>query len=104
MDILTPVPVAPVQITVESIRKGKRAELLQATAQANGRTVLIARAWRLIAASADFPADFPAQRPPGDARQVGAELTAQDAAFPDGWHRDGYLSAIDRCFERGSGC
>lgn len=59
IDILTPVPVAPLRIAVEEIRTGKRVQLLQATAQADGRTVLIGRAWRIAAASADFPADAP---------------------------------------------
>ncbi|HEU4360052.1 MAG TPA: thioesterase family protein [Mycobacterium sp.] len=97
VDILAPVPVAPLQISVESLRRGKRVELLQATARAEGRPVLIAQAWRLIAASSDFPADAAAPCP-----SDGTELTAQDIAHPDGWHRDGYLSAIDWCFEHGS--
>lgn len=96
VDILRPVPVAPLHITVESLRKGKRVELLQATAQADGYTVLIGRAWRLIAASADFPA----QPPPEELREIDAELPASDAV-PDGWHADGYLSAIDWRFEQG---
>lgn len=94
VDILTPVPVAPLQITVESIRQGRRVELLQATAQSGGRTVLIARAWRLVTASADFPE----RRPPGE---DGADITADNTAFPDGFYRDGYLSATEWRFESG---
>jgi hypothetical protein len=97
VDILAPVPVAPLRLTVESVRQGKRVELLQASAQAEGRTVLIARAWRLVGASADFPA----RRPSDDAKAVAVEPAAQDAALPDGWHRDGYMSAIDWSFEEG---
>lgn len=95
VDILRPVPVAPLHITVESLRRGNRVELLQAMAQADGRPVLIGRAWRLIAASADFPAPRPAEQ----VREIGA---AQDVALSDGWHGDGYLSAIEWRFERGS--
>lgn len=95
IDILTPVPVAPLSITVEEIRTGKRVQLLQATARAGGRTVLIGRAWRIAAASADFPADAPEPAPSG------AEPSAQEFAFPDGWHAGGYLSSIDWCFEDG---
>lgn len=95
IDILTPVPVAPLRIAVEEIRTGKRVQLLQATAQADGRTVLIGRAWRIAAASADFPADAP------DPAPGGAEPTAQTFTFPDGWHAGGYLSSIDWCFEDG---
>lgn len=97
VDILTPVPVAPLRITVESIRQGRRVELLQATAQSDGRTVLIARAWRLVAVSADVSASCP-QREVGES---GAELIAGDDAFPGDWHRGGDLSAIDWHFERG---
>lgn len=97
VDILLPVPVAPLHITVESLRTSKRVELLQAVAQAAGRTVLIARAWRIAAASADFPVYIP------DPPLAGVvEPTAQDGVFPDGWHAGGYLSVIDWCFEQGS--
>lgn len=95
IDILTPVPVAPLSIAVEEIRTGKRVQLLQATAQAGGRTVMIGRAWRIAAASADFPADVPEPTPDGGAP------AAQAFTFPDGWHAGGYLSAIDWCFLEG---
>ncbi|MEZ0384013.1 thioesterase family protein [Mycobacterium sp. pW045] len=92
IDILTPVPVAPLSISVAEIRTGKRVQLLQATAQAGGRTVLIGRAWRIAAASADFPADA------AEPALGGVEPVAQAFTFPDGWHAGGYLSAIDWCF------
>lgn len=97
VDILAPVPVAPLQIAVESLRQGKRVELLQATAHAEGRPVLIGRAWRLLAASSDFPVAAPVLSAPDD-----AEPSAREIAFPDGWHHGGYLSAIDWCFNDGS--
>ena len=96
VDILTPVPVAPLTISVAELRTGKRVQLLEATAQAAGRTVLIGRAWRIAAASADFPAGAP-ELVPG-----GVKPTAQDRMFPQAWHSGGYLSAIDWCFEAGS--
>lgn len=95
IDILTPVPVAPLTVTVEEIRTGKRVQLLQATAQAGGRTVLIGRAWRIAAASADFPAGTAEPAP------AAGEPTAQAFTFPEGWHTGGYLSAIDWCFADG---
>lgn len=96
VDILAPVPVAPLHIMVETLRTGKRVELLQAVAQAGGRTVLIARAWRLSPASVDFPVEVAVSAP------AGLAPAAQPMAFPDGWHADGYLSVIDWCFEQGS--
>ncbi|MEB3023242.1 thioesterase family protein [[Mycobacterium] crassicus] len=104
VDILTPVPIAPLRITVESIRQSRRVELLQATACAAERTVLIARAWRVATVAAELPALFSPDQfsPDHEMREVsGMEATAGDAAFPEGWHRDGYLSAIDWRFERG---
>ena len=70
-------------------------QLLQATAQAGGRTVLIGRAWRIAAASADFPAGAAEPAP------AAGEPTAQAFTFPEGWHAGGYLSAIDWCFADG---
>lgn len=95
VDFLRPVPVAPLHIDVESIRTGRRVELLQARARAGGHTVLIARAWRVAAASTDFPGAT--TEPASDA----AEPTAQEVEFPDGFHRDGYLSVIDWSFVSG---
>ncbi len=97
IDILAPVPVAPLRITVESLRQSRRVELLQATAYCQERAVLVARAWRLAAASAGFPA--PGAE--GELRDVPVQPTAQAVSLPDGWHGGGYLSAIDWCFEHG---
>ncbi len=94
VDILRPVPVAPLRISVESLRTGKRVELLQAHMQAGEHTVLIARAWRVMAARADFPTE-PARAP------MGEEPTARPPTFPEGLRREGYLSVIDWCFESG---
>ncbi|WP_046321060.1 thioesterase family protein [Mycobacterium sp. UM_Kg1] len=98
IDILTPVPVAPLTVQVEEIRTGKRVQLLQATAQAGGRMVLVGRAWRMAAAAADFPVAVPGSVPDGDEPD---EPTPQAFTFPDGLHTDGYLSAIDWSFEDG---
>lgn len=94
IDILRPVPVAPLHISVEAVRTGKRVQLLQARAQSGGHTVLLARAWRVVAATADFPAEAPGPQ--------GAEPTAQALGYPAGFHSDGYLSAIDWSFESGN--
>lgn len=55
-DILGPVPVAPLTVTVQTLRAGRSMELLEATASADdGRPALIARAWRILRAPDDFP-------------------------------------------------
>lgn len=96
-DILAPIPVAPLHIDVKPIRQGKRVELLQASAQVDRRTVLVVRAWRLAAT----PADFPAKRTPDESKDDDVRLAAQSVTLP-GAYMDGYMSAIDWCFERGS--
>lgn len=97
VDILAPIPVASLKVTVESVRQGKQVELLQASALVDGHTVLIARAWRMAATSADFPE----QRPPHEPEPDEFHLTPQDVTLP-GAHMDGYMSAVDWCFEHGS--
>lgn len=48
IEILSAVPVKPCEITVEVVRSGKRVELLRGEYRSEGKTYLIAHAWRLI--------------------------------------------------------
>jgi len=95
VDILRPVPVAPLHISVESLRTSRRVQLLQARARSGEHTVAIARAWRVVAAAADFPAE------PADSPRGAEEPPDRPPTFPDGLRRDGYLSVIDWSFESG---
>ena len=96
IDVLGAVPVAPLRIEVERLRPGRRLELFEARAIADGRPVLVARAWRLACAPDEFPS--------------GPERAALDPPeLPDAvpirlreMHIDGYLAAVDFRFERGS--
>ncbi len=101
LDILGPIPVAPLTIEVEVLRGGRSMELLQATALADGRPVAVARAWRIVRAPEDFPAltgrraasidPVPEAKGDGRLRMPGA-------------HEDGYLSAVEwRIVEGGVG-
>ncbi|SEM43857.1 Thioesterase-like superfamily protein [Syntrophus gentianae] len=47
VEILSPVPVKPCEIKVEVVRRGKRIELLRGEYLSEGRTYLIAHAWRI---------------------------------------------------------
>ena len=96
IDVLGAVPVAPLTVEVERLRSGRRLELFEATAVADGRAVLVARAWRLACTPDDFPSvpERPEWEPP--------ELPDEVAIRLPGIHRDGYLAAIDFRFERGS--
>lgn len=92
LDILGPIPVAPLTVGVAVLRGGRSMQLLEATASVEGRPVAIARAWRILRAPDDFPrltglrAQRPEQVPDGDG-QSRLELP--------GMHLDGYVSAIE---------
>lgn len=97
VDVLGPVPVAPLEVDVRVIRPGRSVELLEATASVEGRAALVARGWRMRVTPGDFPVvgeqpgPDPALRPPrrGD--------------LLPGAHADGYLSVVDFHFVSGSG-
>jgi hypothetical protein len=55
VDILRPVPIAEIEIDVSLARGGKRIELLDAVARAEGEDVLRARAWRLRTGKLEVP-------------------------------------------------
>lgn len=101
LDVLGPIPVAPLAVEVEVLRGGRSMELLQATARADGRSVAVARSWRIVRALEDFPAlagrraatidPVPEAKGDGRLRMPGA-------------HEDGYLSAVEwRTVEGGVG-
>jgi hypothetical protein len=96
VDVLGAVPVAPLRIEVERLRSGRRLELFEATALADDRPVLVARAWRLACTPDDFPSvpERPALDPPELPEEVPIRL--------HGIHLDGYLSAVEFRFEHGS--
>lgn len=96
VDILRPIPVGKLTARVRTVRPGRRVSLLETILESGGAEVLHARGWRLA-------------RPPGPVPAIGAgepsgELPRESGilAFP-GAHTDGYLSAIEWRFARGSG-
>ncbi|NLD85458.1 MAG: thioesterase family protein [Actinomycetales bacterium] len=96
VDVLGPVPVAPVDIEVRRIRPGRSVELLEATAAVEGRTSLVARGWRMRRTPADFPTVGTHAGPPvPEVRRRGPMMSY---AFGDG-----YLSVVDFSFDSGSG-
>lgn len=104
VDILGPVPVAELTITTEVVRSGRTMELVSATASAADRPVLLARAWRILSAPADYP-EVPGRRVPGD-----PEVLPEDAPQQEGTlstiphaHTGGYTSAIEWRFLEGGG-
>lgn len=93
VDILSPVPVGPLQIDVTPLRMGRNVELLQAVLKAGGRDVLSARAWRLTTTPSDMSAV-------GESAPLGPIPEPRPIVMP-GAHMHGYLSAIEWAFVSG---
>lgn len=101
LDVLGPIPVAPLTIDVATVRDGRSMQLLQATASADGTPVAVARSWRIVRAPDDFP-HLPGRRT-GD---IGAVPDPEGTGHLDmpGAHADGYLRAVEwRVVEGGVG-
>lgn len=98
LDILGPIPVAPVTVDVEVLRGGRSMQLLQAIASVDGRPAAVARAWRVRRAPEDFPR-LAGWR--GDAPDPVPEPDGQGRLDLPGMHADGYISAIEWRFVDG---
>jgi hypothetical protein len=94
VDILRPVPVAPLTLRVRTVRPGRRVTLVEGVVEAGGRDVLHARGWRVAVSSSpavDLPGVVPALPPAAD----------EPLVWP-GAYRDGYLSAMEWRFATGA--
>lgn len=96
VDVLGPVPIAPLDIEVRTLRPGRSVELLEATASVDGRPALVARGWRMRRTPEDFPTVGT-----HDVPQVTA--TRERGPMMSYAHQDGYLSVVDFSFESGGG-
>jgi Acyl-CoA thioesterase C-terminal domain/Acyl-CoA thioesterase N-terminal domain len=85
IDILGPVPIAPVTATARVVRPGHGVELVEGELAGPDGEVLRARAWRLRADGVDLPPGLPAHPPP-----AGPEAGRPTVRFPSdaavGWH------------------
>ena len=88
-DILGPVPVAPLTVTSQVLRPGRRVEQVAATLHAeDGRDVMRATAWRLRDDAVD-PLGTPPDPPPGTPEQ------AAPFGRPNWWRDEiGYVDAL----------
>lgn len=101
LDILGPIPVAPLDLDVRVLRGGRSMQLLEATASVDGRAAAVARAWRIVRAPEDFPSLT--GRRPATIDPV-PEAKGEGRLEMPGAHEDGYLSAIEwRVVEGGVG-
>ncbi|MFG3281502.1 thioesterase family protein [Streptomyces sp. NPDC048111] len=94
VELLRPVPVADLGVSVRTVRAGGRVELLEGELTADGEPVLLARAWRMVASPDGTPALRHAPTaPPLPAPQPPAVMT--------GAYLHGYVSAMEWRFEAG---
>jgi Thioesterase-like superfamily len=103
-DILGAIPVGEVEVSAAVVRPGRSVELLEATLRAEGRTAVVARAWRALAtgAPAAGPSAAPLPLPDGpsspppmlDGFGYGAAVELRFAA--GGWEEPGPATAWTR--------
>ncbi|MEU5885110.1 thioesterase family protein [Spirillospora sp. NPDC047279] len=96
VELLGPVPVAPLHVATRVVRPGKRVALLEAELAHEGRTVARATAWRVAAAPAGLETieDGPVPELP--------ETGPPPFAGWEAMNLDGYLSAMEWRFVRGT--
>ncbi|NJC67544.1 thioesterase family protein [Planosporangium flavigriseum] len=96
VDILRPVPVAPLTLRVRIVRPGRRITLVEGVAEADGQEVLHARGWRIAQAPEQPPVAAPLD-------EVLPDLPAEDTAgFWPGAHTAGYVEAMEWRFVSGA--
>jgi hypothetical protein len=95
-EILRSVPIAPVTVSAEIVRPGRRVQMVAAELSVDGEVLMRARGWRLATSSLEIPADFVSTPPPPPfpEDEGGFEF------FPTG-HELGYHSAMELRFESG---
>ena len=97
VDILRPVPVAPLTVRVRTVRPGRRIALLEAEVVARGEAVLRARGWRLARSGEPGP---PVSSAPGADAIPAVPAGGDDRVWP-GAHVEGYLAAMEWRFVTG---
>ena len=96
VEILRPVPLAPLRIATEALRPGRNVELVAATLAAeDGADVARATAWRLRASDGPTTLAGPADAPP-----PGPDAGGEQSFFPTG-QTVGYHTAMDYRFLSG---
>jgi hypothetical protein len=95
VDILRPVPVAPVRVHTHVIRPGRRVQLVGADVVVEGERALSVTAWRVAPTPDDVPAFGPEALPP-------ALPGPQPRPTAAGHHLDGYMRAVEWRFAHGA--
>jgi hypothetical protein len=85
IEVLGPVPIAPLRATARVVRPGRGVELVEGELAGPDGEVMRARAWRLRPREIDLPAGLPVHPPPpGPAEGRPTEQFPSDAT--EGWH------------------
>ncbi len=93
VEILAPIPIAPLRVSARVVRPGRSVELIEASLEGPGGEVMRARGWRL--AGGEVTADWEQDEPPPGAEDAAAlEFVPSGATI--GWH-----SAMEIVFARG---
>jgi hypothetical protein len=93
-EILRPIPIAALEVTAEVVRRGRRVDLVEATLSADGETIVLARAWRMVPG-----ATAAAETPSGPALH-GPESGEPKPFFPTG-QETGYHTGMEVRFLEG---
>lgn len=95
-EILRSVPIAPVRLSAEVLRPGRRVQMVAAELSVNGEVLMRARGWRLRTAALEIPPEVVSTPPPPPfpAGEEGFDF------FPTG-HDLGYHSAMELRFASG---
>lgn len=97
VDVLAPIPVAPITVSTSVVRPGKRTALIEAVGVVEDKPVLSVRAWRFARSPHDYPASEPSTLLTHDLPE-----RARDGGVIAGASLDGYLSATTFRFTAGS--
>jgi hypothetical protein len=95
-EILRSVPIAPVRVSAEVVRPGRRVQMVEAELSDGEQVLMRARAWRIRVAAVELPAEALAAAPPPPGPEQGAEVEF----FPTGQEL-GYHSAMECRFLSG---
>ena len=106
VEILAPVPIAPLVVSARVARPGRSVELLEASLEGPEGEVMKARGWR-VATTAGLTADWEQEEPP-PGRESGEELDffppsgdAGEASARGSGERAGWHTAMEIVFSRG---
>lgn len=93
VDVLSPVPISPLEVSVRVDKPGRQVELLSGEIRAGDKVVLAARAWRVLKAPDDVPYIGPNAKLPESISQSDGDGVGREV-MPGAYTR-GYLSAVE---------